>query len=52
MITWSTDKLNKEIAKGLKRKWRHLPHLQAELARREAAAAPAEKVLAPKLVTP
>lgn len=49
MITWSTDKLKKEIAKGEKRKWCHLPQLQAELARREAAATPAEKVLAAKL---
>ena len=49
MITWSTDKLKKEIAKGEKRKWQHLPQLTAELARREAGSPAPEKVLAPKL---
>jgi hypothetical protein len=49
MITWSTDKLKKEIAKGEKHKWQHLPQLQAELARRESGGAAQEKVLAPKL---
>lgn len=48
MISWNTDKLKKEIAKGEKRKWQHLPQLQAELARRESGGAQ-EKVLAPKL---
>lgn len=52
MITWSNDKLKKEIAKGAKRKWQHLPQLEAELARRERNGAPPEKVLAPKLVQP
>lgn len=49
MITWSNDKLKKEIAKGQTRKWLHLPQLEAELARRNADAAPAEKVIAAKL---
>lgn len=52
MITWSTDKLKKEIAKGEKRKWQHLPQLQAELARRDAGVGVQEKVLAPKLKQP
>jgi hypothetical protein len=52
MIAWSNDKLKKEIAKGAKRQWEHLPQLEAELARRERGAAPLEKVLAPKLVQP
>jgi hypothetical protein len=49
MITWSNDKLKKEIAKGRMRKWVHLPQLEAELARRDADAAPSEKVIAAKL---
>ncbi|MDX2220792.1 MAG: hypothetical protein SF172_17360 [Burkholderiales bacterium] len=52
MITWSTDKLKKEIAKGEKRKWQHLPQLKAELGRREPGASAQEKVLAPKLKSP
>lgn len=52
MITWSNDKLKKEIAKGAKRNWQHLPQLQAELARRERGGGPPEKVLAPKLPQP
>lgn len=51
MITWSTDKLKKEIAKGEKRAWKHLPQLQAELARRESSGSP-EKVLVPQLKSP
>lgn len=52
MITWSTDKLKKEIAKGEKRKWQHLPQLQAELDRRDPDGGVQEKVLAPKLKSP
>ncbi len=53
MITWSTDKLKKEIEKGHKRKWLHLPALEAELARRDvahaASATPMEKTMTAKL---
>lgn len=49
MITWNNDKLKKEIEKGHKRKWVHLPLLEAELARRDAVGAPQEKILAAKL---
>ena len=53
MITWSNDKLKKEIEKGHKRKWLHLPLLEAELARRDvahaAAMSPTEKTMTAKL---